>query len=237
MKNSLIISIAYLALALTTFACGAGERQSISEVPAGMGEVNRFGFNYSPIHSASGWQQVLSFVVADNAPPQIAEAAMAAAETWNEAVGREILRFSGRQVAPSYSTLYEPLNDNITMIYFETEWAERTQKPDYTLATAIWENSVADRSAIQRADIILNAANYQYQDAYRAPLDDSRVYDVVDSQTVILHEMGHILGLDHVPTTTDADSVMLPHTMIGLGMSSRVLSAGDVERIQSIYLK
>jgi predicted Zn-dependent protease len=59
--------------------------------------------------------------------------------------------------------------------------------------------------------------------------------EVVDMQSLALHELGHLLGLTHVESDIDQLSVMNPNLFIGEGLTTRKLSRGDVLRIQQIY--
>lgn len=84
--------------------------------------------------------------------------------------------------------------------------------PDYPYALAVTQlfairyNRGASNEyvAIQEADIVMNYKNFRFDNV------DPAVYDY-DFQTVMLHEMGHFLGLSHKPTSFDRDdSVMYP---------------------------
>jgi len=59
--------------------------------------------------------------------------------------------------------------------------------------------------------------------------------EVVDMESVSLHELGHLLGLSHVEPDHDSDSIMNPSLFIGEGLTSRRLSKQDIMRIQQIY--
>jgi predicted Zn-dependent protease len=59
--------------------------------------------------------------------------------------------------------------------------------------------------------------------------------DIVDAETVLVHEFGHLLGLDHVEVEADPESVMHAKTYIGPNMSFRSLSDGDVNNIRQVY--
>ena len=58
---------------------------------------------------------------------------------------------------------------------------------------------------------------------------------VVDMQSLAIHELGHLLGLAHVDEEIDPISVMNPSLFIGEGLTSRKLSRSDIVRIQTIY--
>lgn len=50
------------------------------------------------------------------------------------------------------------------------------------------------------------------------------------TEGVIMHEMGHALGLDHVPESVDPHSVMNPSTEM-----NQEISEGDVMRARSLF--
>ena len=58
---------------------------------------------------------------------------------------------------------------------------------------------------------------------------------IVDLQSLATHEFGHLLGLSHVTEDVDEYSLMNPSLFIGEGLTTRIPSVGDVQRIQKIY--
>src|SRR5690606_27656345 len=74
---------------------------------------------------------------------------------------------------------------------------------------------------------------YQIGDAYSLKYEEGR--EVVDMETLALHELGHLLGLAHIGREHDPDSIMVPEVYIGEGLTHRRLSAEDVRRVQRIY--
>ena len=99
------------------------------------------------------------------------------------------------------------LNDGILGVYKATTWPY----PDYPDALAVTQifayrynvgasNEYVD---IQEADIIMNYQNFHF--------DDPAVTYDYDLRTVMLHEMGHFLGLSHKSRFSNRDdSVMYP---------------------------
>ncbi|SME87905.1 matrixin family metalloprotease [Pseudobacteriovorax antillogorgiicola] len=231
MRISLLIFLVSIQM-----ACGvAEERYHIDEETTPDSNTDDQGG--VAFHSSTGWTGSVTFFVEANAPDQIVEASENAAQTWNDAVGYNVLSFGGIAESDRGEELYTSLDDTMTVVYYEESWLDTTGKPSTTLATTVWENA-AGSDEIVKGDIILNAEIYAYQDSTVVPDEDDEVEStsyVVDTETVLLHEFGHLLGLDHVTVDEDENSVMHPKTFIGLYMHSRELSEGDAFNIQELY--
>ncbi len=187
------------------------------------------------IHAQSGWKQLpIPFRFAPAMDPQQRTHLMAAMERWEWATGKKLFRFDGDHSGTdgdSFKDLYSSLQDGVNGHYVDFNWA-KTQKPDFVLATTIWDND-RDITAIAKADIRFNGQNYLIGDSLILKATATR--EVVDMQSLALHELGHFLGLAHVEEDVDSLSIMNPSLFIGEGLTSRKLSKGDIERIHLIY--
>lgn len=188
----------------------------------------------SPFHTLTGWSQTIDFYLSHRASDEIIDASEEAAKSWNKAIGWDLLRFAGVIAGERERTLYGSLEDEITVIYVEDEWRASTGKSDLTLATTVWENDGAS-DRIVKGDIILNAENYLFVDANQKLGAEVEAASIVDAESVLLHEFGHLIGLDHVEVTSDPESVMHAKTYIGPQMTSRILSNLDRENIRTLY--
>lgn len=221
-----------LTLATSMVACGqaSGTRQSTDDSYAGANASS----SDPAFHSLIGWKKSVPFFVSSDAPDAVVEAAQNAAQTWSDAVGQVVLSFSGVSVSSRGKDLYASLDDDSTYIYYEHNWSNTTSKSSTTLATTVWENA-NNSEQIVRGDVILNAQTYDFVDAMKDIPHDIDENRVVDAETVILHEFGHLLGLDHIDEEADADSIMHAKTFIGPNLSFRSLSDGDVSHINQLY--
>lgn len=230
LKN--LLNIVLLA-AIPLTSCGAGQQREISERRSDLNA--EIELTSSPYHSNNGWNKKVEMYVDVAANDDIVQATINAIDKWNDAAGREIIKFQGREENNSVTSLYAPLNDQRTVLYTVSNWRAATAKDKAVLGTTVWEDDVSDEQTIVRGDILLNTEEYLYQDATKEAVDSDRASDVVDAETVIVHEMGHLLGLNHVDYEQDPDSVMHTHATIGPNQYQRVLSESDISLIQRLY--
>lgn len=188
------------------------------------------------IHAPKGWKTVpIRFKLDKEISAEQKRGLLAAMNTWELAVGRTLFHNDGVHDGVTgnfFPDLYSSLNDRINGHYLDDNWL-KTGKPQVVLATTIWDNVVADSQAIETADIRFNTNFYKIADSFTAESTDN--LEVVDMQTLALHELGHLLGLAHVSQEEDSFSIMNPSLYIGEGLANRRLSTGDVQRIQKIY--
>ncbi len=188
------------------------------------------------LHSPHGWSTLpIQFKVDQSLTPEQKTGLVKAMATWEMAVGKKLFVFQGVHngvSGDSFPDLYSSLGDNVNGHYLDGHW-DKTGKETVVLATTIWENSREDQKKIATADIRFNSNYYLIGNAVTAVSEDSR--EVVDMQTLAMHELGHLLGLTHIIASVDRNSVMSPTVFIGPGLTNRLLSKGDIERAQKIY--
>lgn len=187
------------------------------------------------IHAPAGWHQLpIVFQFGEEMNETQKLHFLAAIKTWEWAVGKNLFAFNGvhdQTSGDSFSDLYSSLSDSVNGQYNDQDW-DKTNKPDYVLATTIWNNGV-DYNLITKADIRYNTQNYIIGNSLTEFASGDK--EIVDMQSLSLHEIGHLLGLAHASAEVDSYSVMNPSLYIGEGLTSRRLSRGDIERIQLIY--
>ncbi|MBF0440529.1 MAG: matrixin family metalloprotease [Oligoflexales bacterium] len=187
------------------------------------------------IHAITGWKKIpIKFRIGPEMSPEQRSHLYAAMKTWEWATGKTLFVFDGldKSTGDSFPDLFTSLNDSVNGHYLDRNW-KKTKKPDYVLATTIWLNDAINKEAISQSDIRFNTQNYLIGDSLVLKQTDDK--DVVDMQSLALHELGHFLGLAHVNSKVDPDSVMNPSLFIGEGLTTRELSQGDIQRIQTVY--
>lgn len=186
------------------------------------------------IHAPQGWSNIpINFQFGKDLNVDQKIQFLTAIKTWEWAVGKQLFAYTGTHpiTGDNFEDLYSSLKDGVNGQYLDANWT-KTKKPTYVLATTIWNNQ-SDYTTIAKADIRFNQQHYVIGNSlYVEPEDDRQV---VDMQSLALHELGHFLGLAHVDVEVDALSIMNPSLFIGEGLTSRRLSRSDIERIQLIY--
>lgn len=117
-----------------------------------------------------------------------------AAQKWSIALGFEVFQFELANEAG------KPSADNLSVIYFISEkWpGEKNHEAD----TFSRYQTVTERAT--EADILVNAENFRY--AF-----DKATPGFVDFESLMLHEFGHVLGMEHI----ENGGVMNPYLAFG----------------------
>ena len=155
-------------------------------------------------------------------------------KTWETAVGKQLFIYQGddAKTGDNFDDLYSSLNDTVNGHYQDDDWS-KTGKSEMVLATTIWDNVKGDEYSIETADIRFNSQHYIIGDSFN--LSSTPDKEVVDMESLALHELGHLLGLSHVSEDSDPYSIMNPTLYIGEGLANRRISKGDIELLQRIY--
>ena len=186
------------------------------------------------IHSVNGWVDLpIQYQFGERLEEGQRNNLSRAMNSWEKAVGKKLFALLGEHTGTSgdsFKDLYSSLKDTINGHYLDFDWT-KTKKSDGVLATTIWDNE--NTGSIASADIRFNGQNYNIGDSFQLSSDGDK--EVVDMESLALHELGHLLGLSHVDEHIDPISIMNKSLFIGEGLASRKLSRGDIERIQTIY--
>jgi hypothetical protein len=132
-------------------------------------------------------------------------AVVSAANTWNDAGARFQFVFA----EPLCNS--NPRRDGVNQI----GWIPADI---YPAATYVWKSG----TTILESDTTIN-------DQYKWSVATPTPFDSVDIQTVVLHELGHALGLDH----SSPPAVTQPY--VDYGEQRRVLTQDDKDGIIAIY--
>lgn len=198
-------------------------------------EVNDKNSTVYGIHATEGWKELpIHYRYGKQLDAEQVNHLKAAMKMWEIATGKNLFTPMGVHqniTGDNFKDLYSSLDDNINGHYLDDNW-KKTKKPDEVLATTIW-SVAANPNSIATADIRFNNHGYIIGDSLKRESTEDK--EVVDMQTLALHELGHLLGLAHVDQDVDPYSIMNPTLYIGEGLTARELSDADIERIQTIY--
>lgn len=128
-------------------------------------------------------------IITASVPTEYDSEILKAADIWNSVRGRQLV-----YIYRDNSFSNPPGYDHVNAIYWSTTWD--TELANQQARTAVrW-----DISKIQDADVRINAKNFSfYKDG------DTDTFGKVHMQSLILHELGHAVGLVHIE---EPDSVM-----------------------------
>ena len=128
----------------------------------------------------------------------VTDAITRAADTWNKAAGKTIIVVdTNRQSIPLG-------NDRNNVLYFSSTW-EAGQNSQQAKTSVRW---VGDQ--IQEADIRVNASKNANGNYVYAFYEDPSRPNGVNLEALVLHEMGHVLGLKHKDEVPSVMATYLP---------------------------
>ena len=146
-------------------------------------------------------------------------AAAPALTAWDNVMAR--LRYTGNVASPPVSS-----GDGVNAVVFSNSVFGQKFGTG-TLAVTYWRSS---GSNIVEADILFNR-NQQF-DSYRGPLRfGTSGWSIGDIRRVLIHELGHALGLDH----PDDHGQHVDAIMNSVTSNRETLSADDISGAQSMY--
>lgn len=148
--------------------------------------------------------------ISPEVPIELRQAVRIAASKWNLEIGKEALIIYENDSTPT-----KAVKDGTNIISWETAW--NPNKPSEQARTTItWRGDT-----INEADILVNAKNHQFS-AF-GEINPNKI----DFTALMVHELGHVLGLQHV---TGEPSVMNPTLALN---TPRI----DIENVDADSLK
>lgn len=136
----------------------------------------------------------------------------AAVDKWNTATNRKMLVLIG--IANGDNV---PKRDEVSVIYWLTDW-EANKSNEQARTTVYW-----DGNQIKETDIRVNGKNFKYS----AIAPD---ISIVDLESLMVHELGHVLGLKH---NEAQGSVMAP--ALRSGEERRDPNQADLSSLECEY--
>jgi len=175
-------------LVLTMFGCAG---KSLMEAVAPQYEAQSdCGFAQDVQGERQTWHSTPIELYIHNSFPQVFYPALTSAiKDWETAVGRPLFQIKGNVQGP-----VSPRMDGKNIIYYyTTNWA-----PNTALSQGMTDTNTTG-NAVKEADIKINAVNFRFY-------QDDRATGSIHMESLLVHELGHVLGLKHTP----GDSVMNP---------------------------
>lgn len=151
-----------------------------------------------------------------------------AGRAWNDALGQTVFVFSYRG-APNtqWTDSKASLFDDYFGLFKQVDW----KFSDVGNSVLAYTGTLSVDGEIQSADLIFNFDKFHFDDYDKNPANTN----YIDFESVLVHELGHFLGLGHISTSEDSGSVMLP--TLRKAETRRALSPGDIVRIRQLYFK
>ena len=172
----------------------------------------------------------IEVVLSSAIPADLKSAIYRAAATWERKAGRKVFELIEENLQQVDAKNSVPSRDKKNGIYFLSNW-ESDKKSEQGRTSVYWAGD-----EIQEADIRINAADFAYYNENSQVLirgvgnnspKNSAGYSF---EALILHEMGHFLGLKH---REDGGSVMA--TYLASNTNRTELSGVDAANVQCEY--
>lgn len=168
----------------------------------------------------------IELIITNQVPVALRPAIYRAVKTWEDRIGQKIFNVTEDSTRASLS----PTKDGKSAIYFLSSW-ESDRASEQGRTSIYW---AADQ--IMEADIRINAQNFSFYDQDPKQLVGSDVVHALASsdgynfEALILHELGHFLGLKHA---TGIGTVMATHLA---SYTDRITpSEVDSQNVQCVY--
>jgi len=169
----------------------------------------------------------IKIIIHNSIPLELKPAIYRAAATWDQQIGHKVFEISEESTLLSDT----PTKDRKNGIYFLSNW-ESDRKSEQGRTSVYWAGD-----QIQEADIRINAFDFSYYDQNSHLLIGSfglrnsgqSSSDGYSFEALLLHEMGHLLGLKH------RDGVTVMATQLAAFTDRTQLAAVDQQSVSCEY--
>lgn len=148
-------------------------------------------------------------------------AIFSAMDSWSEAAGCELFTFDS---APQVFYGRDASLRDLKNAFMIDNWVN-VKQTEKTIAVTHWRQQ---SNRIIESDVFFNSRDFQFIDALA-------LTTTVDLESVMIHELGHFLGIDHSDEAIYPNSVMVPSLHTGTGNAKRTLAQFDQNSIKSRY--
>jgi hypothetical protein len=156
----------------------------------------------------------INIYIHNSVPADFVPAIMNAMRTWEAALGKKLFEVVGAGLSGPAT----PQKDGVSAIYYLTEW-ESTKTSEQARTTIYWQGE-----QIVEGDIRVNAKNFTFFTGNNIGATS------VDFESLLIHELGHLLGLAH---DNEAGSVM--NERLASGVLRREIGAVDLASVKCEY--
>lgn len=132
----------------------------------------------------------IKLYIADTVPTELRESVRIAASQWNYKLSKEAIVVLESDNIPKAAN-----KDGVNVIYWIPDWTDG-KTTEQARTTIHWKGDM-----ISEADVLINAEDHTFS-AFGA-LEPTKI----DFTSLMVHELGHVLGLQHVQ---ESPSVMAP---------------------------
>ena len=143
----------------------------------------------------------------EDVPDSMVPAIVSAAESWEKTAGRKLIHIV---TSPRHTGPIAPNKDGVNVIYFMKTW-EDNRGAEQGRTSVYWIGDL-----IKEADIRLNGSDFGFywkDETLTKAAKSNRAYQIpVNFEALVLHELGHVLGLKH---KDGAGSVMATYLASG----------------------
>lgn len=156
------------------------------------------GFVQNVYGERISWKGQLPIVMKlhESVPEDYRESIVQAAETWNKSYGKKLFSIDKNDVVrgPVMS-----MKDTENVIYFYPSW-ETNKTTEQARTSVYWLGDL-----IKEADIRINAKDFSYYDLAL----NNKAPAKINLQALVIHELGHVLGLKHKDTNSSVMATYL----------------------------